>query len=210
MDRLNGNSDGTLTALLISPSREIAERFTATNVQSRAFQILVDMRSYPPLQTLDVRLRQLKPDVVLLDVATEFETAAEIIRTTTAFQPTIHVVGLHTSNDSQSILNALRLGATEFLYSPFEASVVFEAVARIRRLKRPDEMAEPQLGKVVSFSSVFPVPHAERVIEDHYLCSSCTQCKKSFTSKHWPGHDEHEAQDRQFGVRRRNVQLSDL
>jgi pilus assembly protein CpaE len=156
MDSRNGKIESPLAALMISPNRELAERFNVACVQAHSFQVLADMKSYPPLQTLDIRLRQLKPDVVLLDLATDFNGAADVIRAVAGFQPPVHVIGLHTSNDPEAILNSLRLGATEFLSAPFEAGVVSDAIARIRRLRRPEETVEPELGQVISFSSSKP------------------------------------------------------
>ena len=56
-----GHNDAELTALLISPNRDLAQQFLATIPQTRAFQILADLKSYPPQQTLEIRARQLKP-----------------------------------------------------------------------------------------------------------------------------------------------------
>ncbi len=156
MELRNTGNQTPLTALLISPNVEIAQPFQSVCAQTKAFQILAEMKSYPPRQTLDIRLRQLKPDVLVVDVATDFEAAAEIIRTAVTYEPSIHVIGVHTHNDSQSILAVLRLGATEYLYAPFESSTFFEAVNRIRRLKVPDAPTQTELGKVVVFASAKP------------------------------------------------------
>jgi len=145
-----------LTALMISPNRELADQFRATLPKTRAFQILADLKSYPPLQTLDIRLRQLKPDIVLLDVATNLDVAAELIRSIAAFRPVTQVVGLHTHNDSQAIVRTLRMGASEFLAAPFEVEVQQEAIARIRRLRQPSAAAEPDVGRVVVFTDAKP------------------------------------------------------
>ena len=66
-------NEAEITALLIAPNRELAQQFLATLPQTRAFQILADLKSYPPQQTLEIRARQLKPHVVLLDLATRSE-----------------------------------------------------------------------------------------------------------------------------------------
>jgi pilus assembly protein CpaE len=141
---------------MIAPKRDLAEQFLATVSETRAFQILADLKSYPPQQTLDIRLRQLKPDLVLLDVATNLEVASDLIRFIATFRPVTQVVGLHTHNDSQAIVQTLRLGASEFLYGPFDVNVQQEAIARIRRLKVPERTAEPEIGRVIVFSSTKP------------------------------------------------------
>ena len=148
--------DTQLTALLISPDRDLADRFMKTVPQTRAFQVLADLKNYPVEQTLDIRLRQLKPDVVLLDVASNLDTAQTLIKYIAALRPPVHVIGLHTRNDSDAIVRSLRMGASEFLYAPFEISVQREAIARIHRLRQPEPASEPEWGKVISFSSAKP------------------------------------------------------
>jgi pilus assembly protein CpaE len=145
-----------LTALLIAPGRALAHVFTTSVAASRAFQILAELKSYPSQQVLEMRLRQLQPEMVLLDLETDLERACELIRFIVASSPAIHVVGLHGRNDSEAILRSLRLGASEFLHAPFEAAVQEQAVERIRRLMGPRPEAPRALGKVLLFSSAKP------------------------------------------------------
>ena len=106
-------TEAEITTLLIAPHRELAQQFLATLPQTRAFQILADLKSYPPHQTLDIRARQLKPNVILLDLVTDLAAAVELIKWVAALNPPVHVVGLHTHNDSTAILQSLRAGAAE-------------------------------------------------------------------------------------------------
>ncbi len=145
-----------MTALLIAPNRELAQQFLDTLPQTRAFQILADLKSYPPQQTLDIRARQLKPNVVLLDLATDLAAAVELIRWIAGFNPPVHVVGLHTHNDSQVIVQTLRAGASEFLYAPFELATQREAIARLRRLVLPEPAVEAEEGHAIAFASTKP------------------------------------------------------
>src|SRR6202790_3361217 len=148
--------DSQITALLIAPNRDLAQQFVATLPQTRAFQILADLKSYPPAQTLEVRARQLKPNVILLDLASDLEMATELIRFITGLNPPVQVVGLHTHNDSDAILQSLRAGATEFLAAPFELASQRDAIARLRRLCGSGFAASPQFGPVVGFSGAKP------------------------------------------------------
>jgi len=145
-----------LTAILIAPDQDLAAQFNKTVAEIHSFQVLADIKSYPSHQTLEIRLRQLKPDVVLIDVASDPEAAGDLIRFLTGCRPVIHAIGLHARNDSEAVLRTLRSGATEFLYAPFEVTPQREAVARIRRLRRPEPSAAPQSGKVIVFASVKP------------------------------------------------------
>ena len=148
--------DSQITALLIAPNRDLAQQFVATLPQTRAFQILADLKSYPPAQTLEIRIRQLKPHAILLDLATDLTVATELIRFITSLNPPVQVVGLDTRNDSDAILQSLRAGATEFLAAPFELSSQRDAIARLRRLCGSEAPVSNEAGHVVAFSSAKP------------------------------------------------------
>ena len=71
--------DAPLTALIISPNRELAQDFASSQAEARAFQMLGDLKSYPTQQTLELRLRQLQPEVVLIDLGTDLDQACQLI-----------------------------------------------------------------------------------------------------------------------------------
>ena len=156
MDVRRKKNEPDLTALLIAPDRELAAEFAASLRNSRAFQVIAELKSYPPLQTLEIRLRQMRPDAVIVDTGTSPDAAAEVIRFVANLPHSAHVVGLNRTNDPGLILTALRLGATEFLHVPFDTATQHEAAARLRRLRQsePAETAEP--GAVAAFSSAKP------------------------------------------------------
>src|ERR1700693_3608746 len=145
-----------LTALSIVPNRELASQFSLAAEHTRAFQILAELKQYPSPQTLDMRLRQTNPDVILLDLATDLDVACELIRSVLALNDPTHVVGLHVRNDSDAILRSLRMGATEFLYAPFDPETQTEAVARLRRLLQPEPADDVQPGTIIAFASAKP------------------------------------------------------
>jgi pilus assembly protein CpaE len=145
-----------LTSLVISPNRELAQQFSATLPATRAFHILAEMKSYPPAATLDIRLRQLRPDLVFLDLTTDLDAAAELIGFIAGIRPPVFVVGLHTHNDSEAILRSLRAGATEFLYAPFDIEMQRQALGRIVRLRKPPKQSKADRGRLVVFSSSKP------------------------------------------------------
>jgi pilus assembly protein CpaE len=151
-----GSRSQQITALLISPDRRLADQFVKSTAKGRAFDIIGDLSAYPALQALDSKLRQLRPEVVLLDVATSLESATELIRHATSLTPPIHVIGLHTHNDSEAVLRSLRFGASEFLYAPFDVSIQEAAISRIQKLLQPTGAIDRVKGKVVVFSSAKP------------------------------------------------------
>ena len=153
MEPRTSQTQSELTSLVISPNRELAQMFAATLPSTRAFHILAEMKSYPPTQTLDIRLRQLRPDLVFLDLATDLNQAAELIEFVAAIRPPVFVVGLHTHNDSEAILRSLRAGATEFLYAPFDLEMQRQALSRIMRLRKPPRRTESERGRMVVFAN---------------------------------------------------------
>jgi len=150
-----GNNSG-IPALLIAPNRELANQLLAALPRRNGFQILADLQAYPSPQALEVRKRQLKPQVILLDLSTDLSAAVGLIRFVVSMKPPVHVVGLHTESDSQTILQSLRAGASEFLYAPFDLSTQQEAFTRIRRLTSTDGPTEPEEGLAIAFASAKP------------------------------------------------------
>jgi pilus assembly protein CpaE len=163
-----------LTSLVISPNRELAQMFSATLPATRAFHILAELKTYPPAQTLEIRLRQLRPDLVFLDLSTDLEVATKLIEFIATVRPPVFVVGLHTHNDSAAILQSLRAGATEFLYAPFDPEMQRQALGRILRLRKPQRKAESERGRMVVFTSAKPGSGASTL-----ACQTAFSLKKS-------------------------------
>ncbi|MCS7315244.1 MAG: hypothetical protein NZ554_07220 [Bryobacteraceae bacterium] len=147
---------GALAALLIAPDRTLAETLAESVRRSGVFQILAELRTYPPRPTLEIRVRQLAPEVALLDVSSDFQSAAELIRTLAQARPPVHVIGIGARNDPDLVVAALRAGASEFLYPPFDPRAQREAATRIRRLRRPEPTASREPGRLLMFASVKP------------------------------------------------------
>jgi len=145
-----------LIALMIAPDRDLAGLFAESTRQTLAFQISADLRSYPTQHALDVKLRQVQPEVVLLDVATDLNVACDVIRWIVSSSEPALVVGLHWKDDPDAVLRSLRAGASEFLNAPFEAQSQREAISRIRRLRRPDAVETRPMGSLVAFTSAKP------------------------------------------------------
>jgi pilus assembly protein CpaE len=151
-----GTMHTELTAILVAQDRELASSFQESVEACKSFQILAELKSYPPRQTLEIRLRQMQPDVLLLDLSSNLEAACELIQHVLQASPNISVIGLHRVNDSEVLLRTLRLGASDFLYMPFDRTAQLEAADRLRRMKEPESSAERELGKVIAFSSTKP------------------------------------------------------
>ena len=150
------NYETEITALLVAPDRILAQQFLATIPQTKAFQILADLKSYPTQANLEMRLRQVKPAVLLLDMASDQALALALVKATAALSPPVHTIVLNSHADSQAILQSLRAGAMEFLSAPFDVSTQREAVARLRRLVSPEVPQKAQSGYAVAFASSKP------------------------------------------------------
>ena len=94
--------------------------------------------------------------MILLDLATDLDVACELIRCVSSLNFQTHVVGLHVRNDSDAVLRSLRMGASEFLYAPFDGDVQNEAATRLRRLLEPSPEERLEPGTVVAFASAKP------------------------------------------------------
>lgn len=145
-----------LTALLIAPDRTLAAQFTASQSGVHTFQILAELKSYPSQRTLDIRLKQLHPDLVILDAGTDLQAACEAIKFISSTGQAAQVVCLHPRNDSEALLTCLRLGACEFLFAPFDAETQREAVLRLLRLRQTESAAATQSGPVIVYASAKP------------------------------------------------------
>lgn len=141
-----------MAALLISPDRKIAEQLWRSAMEAGTFEIVTGLEHYPAPETLETRMRQARAEVLLIDVATDLETAAALIRQAGLLNPQPPVIALHTANDSAAILRALRCGAAEFFHAPFEASVQEAAIARLGRIFESCSTADRERGRLVAFT----------------------------------------------------------
>ena len=162
--------ESALSALLIAEDRELARQLQSALAESRVFDVLSELKSYPQEQTLEIRLRQIQPDVVLLDLGSSFQTASQLIRVIGAYQPLIPVIGFNRTNDSGVLIDSLRAGASEFLYAPFEGSAQKEAAARIRRLKEPEGPEPQEFGKLIAFTAAKPGSGASTLATQTAFC----------------------------------------
>jgi Flp pilus assembly CpaE family ATPase len=151
---MSGAGQLPLEALLIAPNRELAGRLAAALAQAEAFRILEAWPVYPDERLLETRLAQVGPEVVLLDVSTDFGRAAELIGRLKTARPPVPVVAVDARSGGETVVGSLRAGACEFLDEPFDPGVQEQAAARIRRLIAPRGPREP--GRVLAFVGAKP------------------------------------------------------
>ena len=149
-------SSRALAALMICPDRGLSQAFQAGTARSQSFQVTEDLTAYPTANQLDSKLRQLRPDVLLLDLGTQPDAAMTLIGVAAALTPSIYVIGLHSVSDATLIIQSMRAGSTEFLAAPFEHDSVHAAVTRIRKMQEAQTRDAPVRGKVIAFTAVKP------------------------------------------------------
>ncbi len=145
-----------LAALIICPDRGLSQAFQAGTARSQNFQIVEDLTVYPTTQQLDSKLRQLRPDVLLIDLGSQPDAAMGLIGVAASLNPAVYVIGLHSANDAALIIQSMRAGSTEFLSAPFEHESVHAAVTRIRKIQEAQTRDAPVRGKVIAFTAVKP------------------------------------------------------
>ncbi len=151
------NAAQYVRALLISPDRQIAQQFAATQAGNKCFEIQLDLSAYPASeQQLEAKVRQIRPEVLVIDVATDLALACTLIDYATRMTPPVEVIALHRASNADAVLAALRSGAREFLAAPFDSTVQQAAVTRLRKLIDPAGSTEGTKGKLVAFTSSKP------------------------------------------------------
>jgi len=145
-----------LTALLIAPDHDLAQQFLMAAEQGRVFQVTGEIKTYPVAQSLEMRLRQAKPQIVFVDVASDLDVSCEVIRACCGVDPQLQIIGIHRENNADAILRSLRAGAAEFIPAPFEITTQTDAAERLRRMLQPDEVCEHEPGSLNVFSSAKP------------------------------------------------------
>src|SRR5690349_3877013 len=83
------------------------------------------------------KLEGLRPEPVLLELPNVPEPLDEAIRRIRRTAGSPAVIAVHTKADPDTILSAIRAGATEYLYPPIAANLV-KALERISLEREPD------------------------------------------------------------------------
>jgi pilus assembly protein CpaE len=111
-----------LTLALIAPeqsSRDEAE-LCLRDLQAR---VVVLQREYPEWGTLLQRIEQERPDLVLVDFAAFPQPWDELVQRIKSVPVPPMVIALHKAADPETILNAIRSGATEYVYPPLATNL---------------------------------------------------------------------------------------
>jgi pilus assembly protein CpaE len=142
-----------ISAGTIIEDREILDAFTEA-FHDLSVRLLFELAELPSdWCAFQDRLDRVRPDVVLLDITRVKEPLDQVVSRirSTAARPA--VFALHRSADPESILAALRAGASEFLYPPFHEPLK-AALERLAQRREKTQKNQRRGGKTLGFLSV--------------------------------------------------------
>lgn len=142
-----------ISAGTIIEDQEIREAFAAA-FHDLSVRLLFELAEVPAdWQAFQDRLDRVRPDVVLLDISRLKEPLDQVVWRirSTAAQPA--VFALHKTADPESILAALRAGASEYLYPPFHEPLK-AALERLAQRREQSQGSQRKGGKTLGFLSV--------------------------------------------------------
>ena len=132
-----------------------------SSLRSEIQSLLSQMSVRVVLESADVenwtetilQIERAQPDVILLDVSAVGDSLSDVVRRirSTAVSPL--VVAMHVTSDTQIILDAMRSGASEFLFPPFDTTLQ-AAVQRLAAERAQSKNPHQINGKVLGFLSV--------------------------------------------------------
>ena len=102
-----------LTAILVCPDRGLAQQFSTMIAELKALNLVGDLKEYPSSAALEQRLKQVRPDAVLLDVGSAREAALQLLSQVVSAHPEVSVIGLH-GNTGQANYAAAKGGIAMF------------------------------------------------------------------------------------------------
>jgi pilus assembly protein CpaE len=150
---LTAGREPALAAIIICPDVELARQLQQAVAALPHVRIVSQLAEYPGASELVSQVRQLHPEAILLDVGSDRQKALQILGQVADQLPHLSTVGLHRSNDPETILQCLRSGASEFLCSPFAPQDVAQAVERMTRRKGLETRPSPPArGRVLAFA----------------------------------------------------------
>lgn len=77
-------------------------------------------------------VQQLSPDLVLLDVYLPDQSGVEVLQSLRARGERVHVIPVTAAHDATTVEAAIRLGAVDYLFKPYEPSRLEAALLRFR------------------------------------------------------------------------------
>lgn len=141
-----------IAAALVVESRELRAELVSA-LEALSIRVVLDLPEIPrDWPTFLLRLDHVKPDVVLLDIKKLPQSLEDVIRDIRSTSAHPSVFAVHTGAEPESILSAMRAGASEYLYPPIQEPLKsgLERLAHNREGERGKLAPE---GKTIGFIS---------------------------------------------------------
>ena len=122
-------NNGYTPRILVADDDPIVQQFVSSILVENRFEVFT---ASDGRQALD-RIRQLKPDLVILDLIMPYRDGYEVLRLLREKEETrnIPVIILSAKSREEDIIRGLEAGAEDFVIKPFNA---LELVARARKI----------------------------------------------------------------------------
>ena len=139
------------TAGIVIQTKELWEELKGA-LASLPVRIVLEQSDIPDLESLVEKVERVRPEIVFLDFAACNEFADHAIRRIRTCNVNPAVFAINRTADPDKILNAMRAGASEFLYAPFGDQLV-RALERVTAERQQVSQSLRAGGKTVGFLS---------------------------------------------------------
>lgn len=78
-----------------------------------------------------VRYKELKPDLVTMDIVMKEKTGIDAVREITSFDKAARIIIISAMGQQSMVVDAIQAGAKGFVVKPFKAEVLLEEVKRV-------------------------------------------------------------------------------
>jgi pilus assembly protein CpaE len=137
MSAPSGNRNfGQWKILLISPDSGVGEQLAPLLAEFLPFSPVIELKDYPTRSVLTDALEEQGCNLCLLDVESSRDWAQALLSDLAQMETRLPVICVHSVNDPDYILKALRQGGTEFLVRPFSPDTFLPVMERIATMFR--------------------------------------------------------------------------
>lgn len=140
-----------LTAGIVVQTKSLWDELQSA-LQDLPVRILLEHSEIGELSSLQEKIDRVRPEVMMVDISTLREPLETVFRGIRSTAASPAVIALNTAADTEVILNAMRAGATEYLYPPF-AVPLRVALDRVGNERRSAVQPLRRGGRTIGFIS---------------------------------------------------------
>lgn len=82
-------------------------------------------------QTVIDLYKELKPDIVLMDITMPLKSGIEAVEDIISFDPNAKIIMCSAMGQDIMVIEALKAGAVDFIVKPFQAKSIIEAINKV-------------------------------------------------------------------------------